>query len=162
MSSSEKDKERERARYAALSPDEKKAKGREANERKQAKLDRLKTLEQEYRRLYREQNNIRQDIYRGQPLLDFTPFRMWLIGKHREYGQVTALAKIIGQDEARVRMWLRGFVWERARVDGADYCGPTPVRTITIDVVDRALQAEGSTTLDQLYPKIHLWDIDNQ
>lgn len=162
MSSSERDKERERARYAALSPEEKKAYGKRANGRTKAKLERLKTLEIEYRRLYREHNNLRRDIYSGQPLLDVTPFRMWLIGKQREYGDTYALAKIIGQDESRVRMWLQGYVWERPRVEGADYCGPTPVRGVTIDVVDRALQAEGSTTLDQLYPKIHLWDIDNQ
>lgn len=146
-------------KYAALSPEAKKAYGREVNARKKAKLERLKELEVEYRRLYREHNNLKRDTYNGQPLLDLTPFRMWLIIKHREYGQIKVLARMLDLHEDQVRRYLDGFVWERPRSEGADYCGPTPVRCVTVDVVDRALQAEGSTNLKDLYPKIHLWDL---
>jgi hypothetical protein len=81
---------------------------------------------------------------------------MWLIVKQREYGTVRSMARIMEVDEGQVRRWLQGYVWERPRSEGADWCGPQPIRSISADTVDKILTSEGSIRLDDLYPNINL------
>jgi hypothetical protein len=152
MQDPEDKRRKERARYAALTPDQKRDKGREANQRTKAKLERLKKLEEENKHLRLEVEYRRRSQYGGVPLVDFAPFRMWLITKQSEYGTVKSMARIMEVDEGQMRRWLQGYVWERPRVEGPDWCGPAPIRSISLDVVDRVLTAEGSIRLDDLYP----------
>jgi len=145
--SSEKDKARERARYASLSLDEKHAKGLAANERAKARRDALKAENEALRSA--SVGLERRKTYGGDELLSFVPFRMWLLQKQKDYGGSSALAKAIGYDEAIVRRWLQGYVWESR---STRWCGPTPILSITFRVVDEVLTREGTTSMGALYP----------
>lgn len=145
---------RERERYASLTPEQKKAKGDAANARVRAKLQKVRKLEANVLILRRAAQERYRATYGGEPLLDFVPFRMWLILKHREYG-TTRLAEVTGLNERQIRRYLDGFSWEGT---GPEWCGPTPITSISIDLVDKCLQREGSVRLEDLYPHVPLWD----
>jgi hypothetical protein len=72
-------------------------------------------------------------------------FRDWLREAIDRHGGMRALVQVIGNiHEDQIRRYLRGYYWQR----GKKY----PVRGVTIAVIDRVLTAEGSTTLNDLYP----------
>ena len=156
MEDPERKRQRERERYASLTTEERRAKGAASNARVKAKLARVKKLEAENFVLKQAARERYHDKYGGQPLLDFVPFRMWLIQKQREHG-TTALASMFGWDDARIRRYLRGYDWEQ-KTNRPSLCGPSPIVSVTIDIVDHCLTCEGSTTLGDLYPHIPEWD----
>lgn len=156
--SSERDKERERARYAALTPEQKREKGRLANQRKQARLESVRKLERQNYMLRRAARDRHRKRYGNEPLVDLTPFRMWLLGKQRQHGGTSSLARVLGMDESRLRAFLRGYSFEDPGLGAPDWCGPVPIISVSIEVVDRCLTNEGSIRLDDLYPHVEGWD----
>jgi hypothetical protein len=155
----------EKERYDRLTPEQKKAKGRKANKQAQKRRDKALVYIERQRDLLDKQNEkierlekrveagrtriIHQEGTRlDDTYVDIVPFRMWLLRRHREGGyNIVQLAEEIGQDDARVGRWLRGFEWNGAGRD------PTPLRSIrlsTVDAVSVALNDPG--LVSRLYP----------
>lgn len=151
-------RELERQKYAKLPPEKKeqwikravesKRKQRQAAEDERA-LARLALAEN--RRLKYELTGLRNGNR-----LPFIPFRMWLIQRQRELG-TEVLARRIGYPQTQVEQWLAGFVWDNVGNEWNNrstvHCEPQPIYSIHIDVVDRALLGEGTTSLETLYPQ---------
>jgi len=157
-------RERERARYDKLSEKQKRAKGIRANKQAEkrrnkalAEIERLHTildkqnvrLEEQWARIERARKHTRA-LYGSVngTHVDIVPFRMWLLRQYRQHGyNVTTLAQEMGQDEARVRRWLDGYMWNGVGRD------PEPIRSISIANVDQiAVAMEDPGLLSRLYP----------
>ena len=154
----------ERERYDRLTPEQKRARGIEANKQalkrrnkalaeieRQAKiLDKQNVkLEKQWdkiertKKFVRAPNRLWDDQY-----VDITPFRMWLLRQHREHGYVLdELAKEMGKDHSQVTRWINGYMWNGAGRD------PEPIRFIRLSVVDEISIAIGDPgLLERLYP----------
>jgi hypothetical protein len=134
----------ERARYWALSEEERRAKGVQANRqavRRQAKQHEV---------IKRAQRAARTP--RGH--LPLVPFRMWLLGKARLEGGTSALARQLDMDEKNVRRWLHGYDWDNDEGWGGwAKCEPRPVYSVDVGTVDAAGVALGEPDLlERLYP----------
>lgn len=157
-------REREKERYAKLTPEEKRARGIKAN--KQALKRRQKALEEIARqaRILDKQNEKLEKQWekierakkftRGprhtynETSVDITPFRMWLLRRYREHGYVLdELAKEIGKDPSRTKRLVDGYMWNGAGLD------PDPIRFIRLSFVDEVGVAVGDPgLLERLYP----------
>jgi hypothetical protein len=158
-------REKENARYQSLTPEQKRKKGIKAN--KQTLKRRNKALDyiERQRKLLDKQNDkierLEKRVEAGRTRIihtegdrmdgtyvDIVPFRMWLLRRHREGGyDILELAEEIGQDDARVGRWLRGFEWNGAGRD------PTPLRSIRLSTVDAvAVALEDPGLVARLYP----------
>lgn len=157
-------RERERARYDKLTPEQKSAKGKKANKQAQKRrhdaIDEIKRLhkildkqneklDKQWDKIERSQKLVR--VPRGTEngrAVDITPFRMWLLRQYRQHDyNVGELAEDMGQDSSRVKRWLDGFQWNGAGRD------PTPIRAIDVSTVDTIGVAIGDGgLLERLYP----------
>jgi hypothetical protein len=72
---------------------------------------------------------------------------MWLLGKARELGDISAVAKEIGMDPEELRRYAQGFVWD------AQHCEPNPIRYIRLGTVDDVgVRIGEQDLLNRLYP----------
>lgn len=137
--------EREKARYQALTPTQKRERGRRANEAAMKRRHKLEQRLQRYRqRVGAPKRHINDDI-----LIDLLPLRMFLLrqARIRKRG-ISGIAETVGIDEALVRMHVNGFYWESD-------CRPRPVRSVTLGTVDRYLSMlDVIERLEDLYPEI--------
>jgi hypothetical protein len=160
-------REREKARYDKLSETEKRSKGIKANKRAMKRrskalveIERLHAIVDEQNERLEEQWAKIEQVRKARKharatrgtingtAVDIVPFRMWLLRQYRQYGYNSSeLAREMGQDEARVRRWLDGFLWTGAGRD------PEPIRAINLATVDQISMAMGdSGLLSRLYP----------
>ena len=157
-------RQREKERYDALTPEQKRAKGKKANKQAQKRRDKALVFIERQRRILDEQNHkieiLSDKIDRARKAnrpprgtvngsaVEITPFRMWLLRKHRETGyNVGELAQAVEQDPSRVKRWLDGYMWNSAGRD------PDPIRAIdvgTVDAIGVAMNDPG--LLERLYP----------
>jgi hypothetical protein len=159
-------RQREHERYQSLSEEEKRKKGKKANEQAWQRRNHALEFIERQRKILDEQNHQIEKLsdrlalikkknastpprtIKGVPALDVVPFRMWLLHRFRERGyDLNALAKEMGQDASRVRRWLDGYMWKGIGRD------PTPIRVIDIDTVDKiAVNLGDPGLLERLYP----------
>jgi hypothetical protein len=149
--------QKERERYDALTPEEKRAKGKKANRQayeRRHKLNaqvvklktRVETLEERLDK-YRKRVGIAKRTYDNEILLDIVPIRMFLI-KQARISSMKSIARQVGVDESLVRRHVQGFYWESS-------CDPRPVRTVTLSTVDKYLvRLNAEQRLDDMYPEI--------
>ena len=114
------------------------------------------SYEEKARRLQRKIENINavspppRLVYNGDTLVPILPFRLWLLSYMRRSEEtIKAFADRVQQDEAIIRRWMEGIVWEGD-------CKPRPVHSVSIGIVDKVLTLSGvgPHMLDELYPYI--------
>jgi hypothetical protein len=133
-----------RARYAGLPPAARHAVGVRANGNARKRKDKLEETAKRAARALRQ----------GNGELNLVPFRMWMLGKARQEGGASALARQLGMDEHNVRRWLHGYDWDNDDGWGGwAKCEPRPVYTVDVATVDRVGVALGEPDLlERLYP----------
>jgi len=155
-------REKERARYDSLTPQQKRAKGIKANKQAQARRDKqLRQIEHQRKMLDKQNVRLEKQWARlekartrvlhwenGEAWLDIAPFRMWLLRLNRESGyNLRQLSEALGHDERQVYRWLNGFEWNGAGRD------PTPIRSVSLIIVDNiSVKMEDPGLIDRLYP----------
>lgn len=150
--------------YNSLPPEEKQEKFEAINRREKkrkakalSEIEHLhKMLDKQNEKIVRQQEKLTAIRKQYRPprgtingsAVDVTPFRMWLLRKHRETGyNLSELATSVGQDESRVKRWLDGYQWNGAGRD------PLPIRAIDVGTVDAIGVAMDDTgLLERLYP----------
>lgn len=145
------DNAKERERYHNM-PEEQRLAIQERTSANQKARRRRARLQQEDIKRIRFKASLGKDK-NGDPLLEITPFRMWLIGRLRISGSIQKLAWELDMDPSLVTRYSNGYTWGSGAGRQRDaYYGPNPVETVSITVVDRCLTAVGVETLADLYP----------
>lgn len=95
--------------------------------------------------------------WQGQEMLKLKPFQDWLTERRERYGGIGDLSEVVGIPERQLYTLITGFemVSGKRRRDGKSCMRPK--LSVSIDVVDRALIREGSTSLWELYPELYRW-----
>lgn len=137
-----------KASYNKLSPEEKKARGRRANEQARKRRQRLEALVQERLAAYNKRFGRPVD-HRGPDLmLELLPFRMFLLRYRKKLGSTKRLAYILVMDHSRVTRLLNGYT-------DHDNGSVVPIRQVSLATVDRALvMLEAEERLEDLYPEL--------
>ena len=155
---------KERERYESLTPEQKRAKGKEANRHQRKRrvdalheIERLRSildeqnekLDKQYARLEKARSRVLH-WENGEAYLDIVPFRMWLLRQHRESGyDLKQLAEQVGYDDSQISRWMQGFHWNGVGRD------PAAIRSIKLSIVDEiATRLEDPGLMDRLYPVV--------
>lgn len=130
--------------YASLTTEQKRAKGRRANEnarKRRAKWE----IEIHYARMAQDRAKEHYDDEN----VDIVPFRMWLLGQLKKHN-VEELARKSGVDHVQLRRWANGYEWPNSSCDE-----PRPIRSVRLSSVDQVgVGMNDPGLLDRLYPYI--------